>query len=142
MGGSVADPVTTILLSNGRFSRSGRGGSVPCPAFIFPSGGSFSESGRGGGGAGFFDDGGGGGGFFLVSGGGGAAGDVGHPPDTPPALLTSPPASSAPVEQQSPTQEEVKRGTGVREVEKEVWDDQLRRAQERARSIVGLKSRR
>ena len=77
MGGSVADPVTTILLSNGRFSRSGRGGSVPCPAFIFPSGGSFSESGRGGGGAGFFDDGGGGGGFFLVSGGGGAAGDDG-----------------------------------------------------------------
>lgn len=75
-------------------------------------------------------------------GGGGAAGDVGPPPDTPPALLTSPPASSAPVEQQSPTQEEVKRGTGVREVEKEVWDDQLRRAQERARSIVGLKSRR
>ena len=38
------------------------------------------------------------------------------------------------------TQEEVKRGTGAREVEKEVWGDQLRRARERARSIVGYKS--
>ena len=38
------------------------------------------------------------------------------------------------------TQEEVKRGTGARVVEQEVWGDQLRRARERARSIVGYKA--
>lgn len=39
------------------------------------------------------------------------------------------------------SQEELKRGTGTKEVQEDVWDDQLRRARERARSIVGYKSR-
>jgi len=70
---------------------------------------------------------------------GGAAGEIGRRQS--PAVQPPTPPLSTPVDHHSPTQEELKRGTGLREVEKDVWDSQLRRAQERARSIVGLKSR-